>query len=157
MSRLTVVSTVLGAFVALCIVSPPASAHQSVVQVTMDFELDAPQCLINFVTVRGRHTGRVIAIGFDDRNLPWSLYGGIGFCSGFFLNAKESPISEGLVRGIIEATPFLEVATQIDRRCTTLEDRKYWGRTRAGGGPWDSLNPLNDPAIDTECKLFRCS
>lgn len=139
--------------VALLVQVPVAAlAHNSLVDVTVDFELDPAQCAPGVGTFRGYHTGEITAIGLDDRKATWSLHGGIGSCAMFGAN---NPTSESHVFGIVESTPYLATSTQFDMICSTISAKQWFGRTQAEG-PW-AFNPSNHSFEETGCQSFQCS
>jgi hypothetical protein len=122
----------------------------SVVRVTTSQDADYAICAPGLLTIRADHIGRIEAIGFEDRTQSWSLRGRSGHCAIFGDGANWK--SEGIVRGIVEQSPVLQLVTLFDETCTMAAERDHKAHTIAQG----PFAPGSTTFAETACRTFEC-
>jgi hypothetical protein len=122
----------------------------SMVVVSTDQTDDYAICAPGLLTIRAHHVGVITAIGFEDRTQSWSLRGRSGHCAIFGDGAHWK--SEGIVGGIVEQSPMLELFTQFDETCTMAAERDHKAHTIAQG----PFAPGSTTFAETACRTFEC-
>jgi hypothetical protein len=132
---------------------PALASDDSIVHVTASQDAYPLSCTTALVwTVRTLHTGRVSAIGLEDRNRSWTLSGQSGACNpwsgGVDHWKSESHVSASVLN------TYLETTTQFDQTCTKLSNLEYLAETNAVNGPWDASKSVM--YVKLPCQSYSC-